>query len=148
MIAPAGNVILDHLIRAIPGAHSATWGGGGRRITAPRVSSRTPEGRYGRCPLCRNFIAIEPSEPFGDAPCPCCGHLICSIDPLWPVGPGDPPGARRKGTRMRPGPTLGHRLGRAVASGIRRLRRAVRATRGSAAPTSHSGSVWDYWLDG
>ncbi len=40
------------------------------------ISSRTPEGRSGRCLVCGADVAIEPSFPGGDAPCPECGHLI------------------------------------------------------------------------
>jgi ABC-type transporter Mla MlaB component len=40
------------------------------------ISSRTPEGRPGRCPDCGADVAIEPSGPARDAPCPECGHLI------------------------------------------------------------------------
>ncbi|MEX0701348.1 MAG: hypothetical protein WD069_04570 [Planctomycetales bacterium] len=40
------------------------------------VSSRTPEGWPNRCPLCEAEIRIEPSLPFGDAPCPRCGVLL------------------------------------------------------------------------
>jgi hypothetical protein len=40
------------------------------------ISSRTPEGRPGRCPVCESVICIEPSAPAGDAPCPCCGQLL------------------------------------------------------------------------
>lgn len=40
------------------------------------ISSRTPEGRPNRCPVCGSAIKIEPSDPAGDAPCPNCGHLV------------------------------------------------------------------------
>jgi acyl carrier protein len=40
------------------------------------ISSRTPEGDSNRCPLCGNEVRIEPSQPFGDAPCPHCGTLL------------------------------------------------------------------------
>jgi hypothetical protein len=40
------------------------------------ISSRTPEGAPNRCPICRSAIRIEPSRPFGDAPCPNCGCLL------------------------------------------------------------------------
>lgn len=45
------------------------------------VSSRTPEGEPGRCPVCGHAVRVEPSRPFGDAPCPACGTL------LWFAGP-------------------------------------------------------------
>ena len=47
------------------------------------VSSRTPEGRPNHCPLCDKDIVLEPSSPFGDAPCPCCGQL------LWVLSDGE-----------------------------------------------------------
>ncbi len=40
------------------------------------TSSRTPEGRSNHCPVCGSDITIEPSVPFGDAPCPNCGVLL------------------------------------------------------------------------
>jgi anti-anti-sigma factor len=40
------------------------------------ISSRTPEGTPNDCPVCGAHLKIEPSTPAGDAPCPCCGHLL------------------------------------------------------------------------
>lgn len=40
------------------------------------ISSRTPEGSPGKCPLCQADVVIEPSILTGDAPCPQCGHLL------------------------------------------------------------------------
>ena len=40
------------------------------------VSSRSPEGEPNQCPICNSKISIDPSQPFGDAPCPSCGHLL------------------------------------------------------------------------
>jgi acyl carrier protein len=40
------------------------------------ASSRTPEGTPNRCPVCKKALEIEPSLPFGDAPCPHCGCLL------------------------------------------------------------------------
>jgi anti-sigma B factor antagonist len=40
------------------------------------ISSRTPEGEHGRCPVCGTTLKVEPSVPAGDAPCHDCGHLI------------------------------------------------------------------------
>jgi hypothetical protein len=48
-----------------------------------RISSRTPEGRPNHCAVCGKRIVIEPSHPFGDAPCPHCGCL------LWFISSGD-----------------------------------------------------------
>ncbi|HEV7225506.1 MAG TPA: acyl carrier protein [Pirellulales bacterium] len=44
------------------------------------ISSRTPEGRPNRCPVCGGEICIEPSLPPGDAPCPQCGTLLWFFD--------------------------------------------------------------------
>ena len=43
------------------------------------VSSRTPEGDSGNCPICDAEIVIEPSSTLGDATCPNCGQLIWFI---------------------------------------------------------------------
>lgn len=43
------------------------------------VSSRTPEGSPNRCPVCGTHVRVEPSRPFGDAPCPVCGTLLWFI---------------------------------------------------------------------
>lgn len=40
------------------------------------ISSRTPEGTPNHCPVCGHAFRIEPSQPFGDAPCPACGSLL------------------------------------------------------------------------
>jgi len=40
------------------------------------ISSRTPEGLPNHCPVCREEVRIEPSQLFGDAPCPNCGCLL------------------------------------------------------------------------
>ena len=40
------------------------------------ISSRTPEGSPNHCPICDADVRIEPSMPFGDAPCPNCGTLL------------------------------------------------------------------------
>jgi len=42
----------------------------------PTISSRTPEGSPGRCPVCGQQVRLEVSQPFGDAPCPHCGNLL------------------------------------------------------------------------
>jgi hypothetical protein len=41
--------------------------------------SRTPEGTPNPCPVCKKTLEIEPSMPFGDAPCPHCGCLLWFI---------------------------------------------------------------------
>lgn len=43
------------------------------------ISSRTPEGSPGKCPLCQADVVIEPSILTGDAPCPQCGHLLWCV---------------------------------------------------------------------
>lgn len=40
------------------------------------VSSRTPEGYPGRCPVCGHDCRLDPSSPLQDGPCPACGHLL------------------------------------------------------------------------
>jgi hypothetical protein len=47
-----------------------------KEAVAMPISSRTPEGSPNQCPLCGNAVRIEPSQPFGDAPCPSCGTLL------------------------------------------------------------------------
>ncbi len=42
----------------------------------PTISSRTPEGSPGKCPVCGREVRLEVSLPFGDAPCPHCGTLL------------------------------------------------------------------------
>lgn len=51
----------------------------------PHISSRTPEGIPGRCPICQNEVSVTPSDQFADAPCPACGVL------LWPLPRPDGP---------------------------------------------------------
>jgi hypothetical protein len=68
--------------------HSSPPGDRGRsaKETSVTISSRTPEGVPNHCPVCGHAFNIEPSKPFGDAPCPACGTL------LWFVTNGE--GAR------------------------------------------------------
>ncbi len=40
------------------------------------ISSRTPDGRPNRCPVCRKRLRLSPSWPTADAPCPHCGSLV------------------------------------------------------------------------
>jgi acyl carrier protein len=40
------------------------------------ISSRTPEGQPGYCPVCGSAVCLLPCEPIFDAPCPSCGHLL------------------------------------------------------------------------
>jgi acyl carrier protein len=47
------------------------------------ISSKTPGGLPGRCPVCGTSVIVTPSEPLSDAPCPACGVL------LWPVEGSD-----------------------------------------------------------
>jgi hypothetical protein len=60
------------------------------------ISSRTPEGEPALCPICGTAFTAEPSDPGGDAPCPCCGHLLWFSRREIPetrraVSPVDPP---------------------------------------------------------
>jgi hypothetical protein len=49
------------------------------------ISSRTPEGRPNRCPVCRRRLRLSPSWPSADAPCPHCGSLVWfpTANALW-----------------------------------------------------------------
>lgn len=50
------------------------------------ISSRTPEGSPGSCPVCGASVVIDPSLPHGDAPCPACGTLLWFVhvpEELW-----------------------------------------------------------------
>jgi len=40
------------------------------------ISSRTPEGEHGECPVCGLGVNLDPSLFYGDAPCPACGSLL------------------------------------------------------------------------
>ena len=47
------------------------------------ISSRTPEGTPGRCPLCGAELAVEYAAPAGDAVCPQCGCLVWEVEQRW-----------------------------------------------------------------
>jgi acyl carrier protein len=47
------------------------------------ISSRTPKGTPNRCLVCGHALRIEPTQSFGDVPCPACGTL------LWFVTDGE-----------------------------------------------------------
>ena len=58
------------------------------------ISSRTPEGRPNRCPVCRRRLRLSPSWPSADAPCPHCGSLVwfrTMNTPRTTVGPATGP---------------------------------------------------------
>jgi len=64
------------------------------------ISSRTPEGEPAVCPVCGDFVRVEPSEIYYDVPCPSCGSLLWFIriaDQRLVFKPGDE--ARAKGLR-------------------------------------------------
>lgn len=50
------------------------------------ISSRTPEGMLNCCPICGHALRFEPSQPFGDAPCPACGSLLWFMTTAVRVG--------------------------------------------------------------
>lgn len=63
------------------------------------ISSRTPECRPHRCPICGSGGRIERSDPASEAPCPGCGHLLGfdadadrPIETVRPDGPRLDPG--------------------------------------------------------
>ena len=133
-------------------ADSLTRLGKARPGPAHRPSSRTPEGRYGRCPVCRDFVCVTFSDPVGDAPCPSCGQLLWLHELRWPFVCEDqglplrPPSSRRP--RWRAAFTVGKILGRVA----RRLGIGRPARRSSAVPTipspPSSSTMYDPWLDG
>jgi len=43
------------------------------------ISSRTPEGEWAHCPVCRTKIIVEPSILFGDVVCLKCGRIVWFI---------------------------------------------------------------------
>jgi len=50
------------------------------------ISSRTPEGEPGKCPICGHAEKIDPSTmPRRDAPCPSCGHLLSFEVPVLDI---------------------------------------------------------------
>lgn len=52
------------------------------------ISSRTPEGLPGRCPVCGRSVRVEPSSyPTRDACCPSCGSLLRAGTPGSGAGP-------------------------------------------------------------
>ena len=141
MIVPkqAGN--LAYLADSLPRLRRA------RHDRAHRAASRTPEGHYGRCPVCREFVCVEFSHPAGDALCPSCGQLHWEQELGWPFRVDEPgPSLReRRPTRARAlASTLGRLIGRAAAR-LRRKRR--REPIPVPAPPSAS-TMYDPWLDG
>jgi hypothetical protein len=58
-----------------------------RHAHALTHTSGISEGRCGCCPDCHEFVYIELSSRYGDAPCPRCRRLIRSVDPLGPAEP-------------------------------------------------------------
>ena len=47
---------------------------------ADYVSSGTPDGLPGLCPVCESLVCVEPSLLTGDAPCPHCGSLVWVVN--------------------------------------------------------------------
>ena len=99
-----------------------------------------------RCFVCRRWVWVEPSDPVGDAPCPCCGTL------LWPWHGR----AHRSAAALLQHPA--RRLGAALRKAWRRVRAPRHAARAGArtaktpssapAPGAQPTGVWDAWLDG
>src|SRR5262245_54737086 len=59
------------------------------------ISSRTPDGHPGRCPVCRRRLRLSPSWPSADAPCPHCGSLV-----WFPAAPARRPPGRGPGAGL------------------------------------------------
>jgi hypothetical protein len=122
------------------------------------VSSRTPEGVPGRCPVCRGFVCVETSWPTGDATCPHCGVLVVpdgaaealedSLATLrgWPLFVAAR--ARRRTPSLRHARPVGRVLLRAAAAAVRGgLRRVVRVGAADEGGPAY-GNVSDPWVDG
>ena len=54
-----------------------------------RVSSRTPEGSFGRCPTCGTEFRLDPTDPLQDVLCPRCNSLVV-IPPFGELPEFDP----------------------------------------------------------
>ena len=142
MIVPkqAGN--LAYLAGSSPRLRRA------QRDRSHRAASRTPEGHYGRCPVCHEFVCVEFSSPAGDAPCPACGQLLWQRELRWPFATED------QGLPLRDrGPSLPRRIGRLVGRVARRLRIGPRPSLprrpGPAALPAPppSSAMYDPWID-
>jgi hypothetical protein len=123
------------------------------RVRSMHSASRTPEGHYGRCPLCREFVCIEFSDPCGDAPCPCCGGLLWKKELRWPLVCEDQGLPLRGDRRVRP--ALVRRLRRFVGRIAGRLRDrkalanvAKRPAPPPLPPSPSASTMYDPWLDG
>lgn len=46
------------------------------------ISSKTPGGLPGKCPVCGVAVFVVPSEALSDAPCPACGVLLFPLQGL------------------------------------------------------------------
>ncbi len=120
-----------------------------RKVEHPRPASRTPEGRYGRCPVCGEFVCVAFSDPGGDAPCPCCGQLLWRAELRWPFGSEDqglplrrPPAWRR--ARRNYAYALGTLVGRVA----RRLGISPRRPRPELPARPSGSAMYDPWVDG
>jgi len=70
------------------------------------ISSRTPEGRPNRCPVCRRRLRISPSWPTADAPCPRCGSLVWFPTRRFTASPG-----QRESSAQLPEPAIQFTIG-------------------------------------
>jgi hypothetical protein len=67
--------LMWQLAKLIPRARGRTsW----THVTKPTA----PVARFGCCPVCHEFVRIEPSLQAGGDRCPNCGRLIRSLDSL------------------------------------------------------------------
>ncbi len=135
-------------VEYLPGSLSRL--GRWRRVEHPRPASRTPEGRYGRCPVCREFVCVEFSNPGGDAPCPCCGQLLWLAELRWPFVCEDQGGLplRRPRPTWRARPNYAVALGKLVGRVARRLETALRGPKPDRPARPSGSSMYDPWVDG
>jgi hypothetical protein len=128
--------------------HSLPRLGRWRKVERPRPASRTPEGRYGRCPVCNEFVCVEFSDPGGDAPCPCCGQLLWLAELRWPFVCEDQGLPLRGGQPVYPRRSLPRLVRSLVARVARRLRPRPRKSRREQPARPSSSTMYDPWVDG
>jgi ribosomal protein S27E len=117
-----------------------------RRTERSRPVSLRPEGYYGRCPVCGEFVCVAFSDSAGEAPCPSCGQLFWRHELRWPVVLEDQGMPLRGEPTVRQGPSRARRFGLVVHRVGRWLRIAPPAP--PRLPSPSSSTMYDRWLDG